>query len=52
MYTKEQHDSAHDSKANPVPGCEHCAREIYRRTHKCFGDGSSTTPAPQPVAPE
>jgi hypothetical protein len=46
-YTKEQHLQAHDSKYDPRPDCEHCRREVYRRTHRCFGDGESTVPIPQ-----
>lgn len=45
-YTKEQHDIDHDSSLDPKPGCEFCAYEVYRRTHRCFGDGSSSVPMP------
>ena len=43
---KETHDKEHDSIYNPISGCEHCALEVFRRTHKCFGNGSSTIPLP------
>lgn len=41
----------HDSKTAPVEGCVECAREVYRREHLCFGEGSSTKPVPKPVEP-
>lgn len=43
VYTKEEH-STHDSMLNPMPDCEYCQIEIFRRNHRCFGAGSSTTP--------
>lgn len=43
-YTKETHEKEHDSKYNPIPDCEFCIKETYRRTHKCFGDGMSSVP--------
>lgn len=43
---KQTHDGEHNSKTSPVPGCEHCALEVVRRVRRCFGDGSSTVPAP------
>ena len=42
---KEIHDAEHDSVVDPQPDCELCAREVIRRTQRCFGDGSSNTPS-------
>lgn len=39
----------HDSKTNPIEGCVECQREVFRRTHKCYGDGSSSIPVPPPI---
>jgi len=44
MTDKEIHDKEHNSLYDPKPGCEYCAKEVFRRTHKCFGDGMSTVP--------
>lgn len=49
--TKEEHDLEHDSKIDPKPDCEFCRHEVYRRTHRCFGDGGSSVPIP-PKVPE
>lgn len=46
MYTKEQHKLEHDSIYDPKSECEFCRYEVYRRTHKCFGDGGSTISIP------
>ena len=48
-YTLIQHLQDHNSLDNPIADCEFCNKEIYRRTHLCFGGGSSTIPAPQPI---
>lgn len=45
---KATHDAEHDSIRNPQPDCEWCSQEVYRRTHRCFGDGASTSPLPPP----
>lgn len=47
MTTKDEHDATHDSLYDPRPECEHCRREVFRRTHRCFGDGASSVPIPQ-----
>lgn len=41
---EETHNAEHDSITSPVPNCPYCVKEIYRRTHRCFGEGESTTP--------
>ena len=41
---KETHDKEHDSLYDPKPDCEFCIKEVYRRTHRCFGDGQSSVP--------
>jgi hypothetical protein len=46
-YTREEHQQEHDSQHDPRPDCEHCRREVFRRTHRCFGDGTSSVPVPQ-----
>jgi len=46
MTEKEIHDTEHDSIKDPKPDCEYCKYELYRRTHKCFGNGSSTVAIP------
>ncbi len=46
MIDKETHDKEHDSLYDPKPDCEHCVREVYRRTHRCFGDGFGTISLP------
>ena len=46
MTQKETHDLYHDSKYDPQPTCEFCRTEVYRREHLCYGDGSSSLPAP------
>ena len=52
MTEKEIHDKEHDSSYDPQPGCEYCAKENFRRTHKCFGDGMSTVPIDVPKSDE
>ena len=42
LYSKEEHKEKHDSFYNPILECEYCRIEVYRRTHRCFGNGSST----------
>jgi hypothetical protein len=42
----------HDSKTAPVEGCPDCKREVHRRTHRCFGDGSSAIPLPKVEEPD
>lgn len=39
---KKTHDEEHNSATNPRNGCEWCVEEIYRRTHRCFGEGKSS----------
>jgi hypothetical protein len=39
----EEHKN-HNSVLDPKPDCELCRKEIFRRTHKCYGDGFSTKP--------
>lgn len=46
-FTKQQHECDHDSKVEPVEGCEWCEKEVYRRTHISHGDGTSGLPEPQ-----
>lgn len=41
------HDTEHDSKTDPVPGCPHCRYEVQRRQNRCYGDGMSSVRAPQ-----
>lgn len=37
-----QHLKEHDSLVDPREYCPHCVSEVYRRTHRCHGDGSSS----------
>lgn len=41
---KKTHDEEHNSVTNPTTGCVWCIEEIYRRTHRCFGEGKSSLP--------
>ena len=52
MTNKEIHDAEHDSSYDPKPGCEFCEREVFRRIHKCFGDGMSTVTIDPPKSTE
>lgn len=45
-YTQEEHKQTHNSANSPIVDCEYCSREVYRRTHRCFGDGASSVPVP------
>lgn len=51
-YSEEEHRTTHDSINDPISGCEYCKYEIYRRTHKCFGEGSSSVAIPPPIDKE
>jgi hypothetical protein len=52
MTDKEAHDKEHDSMKDPKPYCEFCRYEVYRRTHRCYGDGSSSIPTPISIIKE
>ena len=43
LCSKEEHNQEHDSSYDPKPNCSYCRYEVFRKTHRCFGDGSSNT---------
>jgi len=49
MIEKEMHDKEHNSIYDPKPDCEFCRNEVFRRSHRCFGDGRSSVPIPVKV---
>lgn len=37
-----KHLKEHDSLVDPKEDCAFCVSEVYRRTHRCHGDGASS----------